>query len=74
MIEIAPQPVEGLSHVRARYESVRGPIEVFWKQGDELFSLDVTIPPNCRAQVKLPGKEKPQNIGSGDYHFEVEKI
>jgi alpha-L-rhamnosidase len=39
----------------ADYESVLGRISTRWRQGDAGLSLDLTVPPNATAEVRLPG-------------------
>lgn len=51
---IRPQPVEGITWVKADYMSARGAIRVFWERDKEEFVLKITIPPNTRAQVFIP--------------------
>ena len=49
-----PKFPEGLTHVNATYESVRGDIHSEWTKTDSSFSWDITIPGNTSAIVKLP--------------------
>lgn len=49
-----PQFPEGLSHVKASYQSAYGEIKSEWHKEDNTFSWDITIPPNTSAIVKLP--------------------
>jgi alpha-L-rhamnosidase len=51
---VRPAPVGDLASARARFDSVRGPIEVEWKRADERFTLRVSIPPGSRATVFVP--------------------
>jgi alpha-L-rhamnosidase len=53
-IIIRPEPVGDLSFVEARYQSLYGEIVSSWSKDINAFSLNVTIPPNCRATVLLP--------------------
>ncbi|MCL4401068.1 MAG: glycoside hydrolase family 78 protein [Acidobacteria bacterium] len=43
--------------VNAEYRSVRGNIISKWKQGNGSFDLEVTIPANTSATVKLPARD-----------------
>ena len=54
---IRPQPVEGITWVEAEYKSIRGTIRVFWERDEEEFVLEITIPPNTRAEVFIPTSE-----------------
>jgi hypothetical protein len=68
---IAPQPVGVLTWAEATYDSVRGPIYVRWELKDGSFDLQVDLPPNVTASVRLPGEgvEAARSISSGAHHF-----
>lgn len=68
-IIIQPQPGGGLTYARASYESLYGRITSSWQIEDNIFSLDVTIPPNTRAKIHLPDGTKVIEVGSGDYQY-----
>ena len=53
---IRPRPSVGLTWVKARYDSIRGPIVSEWKQMDGRFHLHVEIPANTTATVYVPAK------------------
>lgn len=53
-INISPEPGGGLTFARAELDSMYGTIKSGWKLEDGKFFLDVRIPPNTRATVKLP--------------------
>ena len=53
-IAIRPAVVGDLTWVKAGYESVRGRIASEWRRSGRQFSLQVTIPPNCTADVYVP--------------------
>ncbi|MAT69414.1 MAG: rhamnosidase [Planctomycetaceae bacterium] len=63
-ILIAPQPGE-LTWARTAYDSVRGPISTAWQRRDGAFQLDVEIPANTTAVVKLPAS-KLESVYEGD--------
>ena len=54
-IEIRPQPVGGLTWVKAKWETFRGPVAVEWKRDGKKFTLDVSVPPGMTADLVLPG-------------------
>ncbi len=49
-----PKFPEGLTHVDATYNSVRGEIKSEWSKEDSKFFWDITIPGNTSAVVRLP--------------------
>lgn len=63
-VRIRPNPVEGLDWVKARYDSVRGPIAVRWEQAEDRFTLSVGIPPNTDATVWMPASD-PADLSEG---------
>ena len=56
-IIIMPQPAGDLSWARGGYHSIRGEIGIDWKIEDHQFTLKVVIPPNCRAEIRVPSKD-----------------
>ena len=68
-LEIAPQPVNGMDWVKAGFETAHGQVQVHWQKNGKQFSLDLTLPPNTKARVLLPGSSKAVNVGSGTHHF-----
>lgn len=71
-IEIAPQPVGDLTHVKARFASPYGPVVSEWKKENGNFALTVEIPANTTAVIYLPDGKK-ANVGSGKYTFNVKQ-
>lgn len=51
---VRPQPSAEVSWCRARYDSVRGPINISWRQAQTNFTLDLTVPVASTARVYLP--------------------
>jgi alpha-L-rhamnosidase len=51
---LRPTPGDGLTHARAKFESVYGPIECGWRvEGDQL-KVEVAVPANTTATLHLP--------------------
>ena len=85
---INPMPIGGISFVNADHQTPYGTIKVFWEIVEEKFCLDLKIPVNTTAVVKLPDnysenievngvpqKEKVFTIESGKYKcFSLVKI
>jgi len=63
-ILIQPQPGGGLTEARASYEAVTGAISSAWRIHDGTFSLDVTLPPNTTARIRVPSSS-PAGIREG---------
>ena len=55
-IEIKPQPVGGISFVKASYHSVYGMIAIVWLKNGDNFELHVDIPANSTATIFIPVK------------------
>ena len=53
-VRIQPQPGGGFTHARATLNTMYGETISGWEIADGQFRLDVTIPPNAHATVRLP--------------------
>ena len=67
---VEPAFIGELDCVSASVDGPYGKISSSWKRENGKVVLDVTVPPNTSATVKLPGLD-PVKIGSGDYSFSV---
>jgi alpha-L-rhamnosidase len=52
---VRPRPGGGFTKVAARHETLYGTLGSAWEAKDGSFELHVTVPPNTRATVYLPG-------------------
>jgi alpha-L-rhamnosidase len=53
-IEMKPELVNGLDRVNASFKSPYGMIKSNWQKTKELFTWNVTIPPNTEAKIYIP--------------------
>jgi alpha-L-rhamnosidase len=53
-ILIQPHAGGGLTHVKVCHESLYGPIESGWRLEEQKMIVNVRIPPNTTATVRLP--------------------
>jgi len=53
-IIIQPRPGGGLTYAKARLESMYGPIESGWKLDGKTITVDIEIPPNTSAILRIP--------------------
>jgi alpha-L-rhamnosidase len=51
-----PQPGGGLTYARATLDSPYGPLASAWELTETGFHLDITLPPNTHATVRLPAQ------------------
>ncbi len=63
-IRLAPRPGGGLTHARASLRSIHGLIECRWRIRNKKFFLDVTIPANTTATVRVPTRS-PKAVTEG---------
>jgi alpha-L-rhamnosidase len=49
-----PSPEHGVTSARAIYHSSYGPIKVQWRMDGDRFTLNLSVPPNTAAEVRLP--------------------
>jgi alpha-L-rhamnosidase len=71
-ILIAPAIDPALKYAKTTYHSVRGPIHTSWKVSGSSVELEVQVPPNTTAEVRIPqqdGTFKAQTVGSGTWKF-----
>ncbi len=75
VVDVAPILGGGLTRARASLDTGYGVVEVDWMIVHGSFELSVTVPPNTRARVTLPGAPgasgapTPLEMGSGTHHF-----
>ncbi|KAM0491925.1 hypothetical protein ACHAP8_010298 [Fusarium lateritium] len=68
-VAIAPIPGGNITHASAKLVTGYGTISTDWKLTEEGFHLNVRIPPNTKAKITLPGKDKTESVGSGLHEF-----
>ena len=73
-IIIQPHPGGGLTRARARLDSMYGPIESGWRVGEKTATVDIEIPPNTRATVRLPSAKVADVTEAGKQLDTVEGI
>jgi alpha-L-rhamnosidase len=77
---IKPEPVGDLKFVKASTQTLYGKVTVEWKrepirpaaqsgQKADNFTLNISIPINCSADVYLPGEKEAKTVKSGNYTF-----
>ncbi|MBN2024866.1 MAG: glycoside hydrolase family 78 protein [Pirellulales bacterium] len=61
---VRPLPVGNLKWVKARYDSIRGPIESRWEIADGRITLRVVVPANTMVTVYVPTRD-PAKVTEG---------
>jgi alpha-L-rhamnosidase len=64
-LRISPHPGDTLTHARATLDTGYGRVASSWHREDGQFRLDVTIPANTEATVRLPGAARTAVTESG---------
>ena len=67
---VSPQFIKGITRVELEYESVYGKIALAWRCENGQIAVDLTVPANTTAFLKLPEKAETLTLGSGSYHYE----
>jgi alpha-L-rhamnosidase len=62
---IQPRPGGGFTHVKASHQTMYGKVISAWTLEGGRFALDVEVPPNTRATVRLPGAKLADVTESG---------
>ncbi|MCB1130882.1 MAG: family 78 glycoside hydrolase catalytic domain, partial [Verrucomicrobiae bacterium] len=70
---IEPAVVGDIQWVKAHHDGPYGRISVHWTCNEGTFVLDVTVPPNSFAFIKMPFDGKTHQVGSGVYRFESQR-
>jgi alpha-L-rhamnosidase len=70
-LEIAPHPLPGLDWARTAHETPYGRASVGWERRGDRIVVDVVVPANTTATVRLPGGGEPISVGSGTHQWEV---
>ena len=65
---IEPHTVSQLDSIRLSYDSAYGTVESGWEKTEDGYVFRIVIPSNCKAEVRLPGKEM-QMFGPGTYEL-----
>lgn len=53
-ILIEPHPVGDLKFVKASLNTIKGEVEVSWNKSEDLFIINVLIPVNSEAEIRIP--------------------
>jgi alpha-L-rhamnosidase len=73
-IMIAPQPGGKISHASTQLETLYGLTGSTWKIENGTFKLDVIVPPNTSATVRLPGAAEAKVTETGVALSDVKEI
>ena len=68
-LRVAPVPGGDLTYAKAAHETPYGRAEAGWRFEGGTLVVDVLVPPNTRAEVRLPGDAEPFEVGSGRRTF-----
>ncbi len=71
-VVIAPQFIDALAWAKASVNGPNGMIATAWRREGGKVTLDVTVPPNTTAIVRLPG-EPDRRVGAGVHSFVVSR-
>ncbi|BAL86047.1 putative alpha-L-rhamnosidase [Actinoplanes missouriensis 431] len=67
-LRVRPRPGGGLSWAAAQHRTPYGDAAVHWQREGSTLQVEVIVPPNCDAQVELPGQQ-PVSVSSGTHTF-----
>lgn len=72
-VKVAPEPGGNITYAKAGYLGPYGMVNSSWTVGDAGFNLEISVPPNSKAVVTLPGGNgETKEVGSGKHDFKVE--
>lgn len=71
-IRFAPRPGGGLTHCQTKLRTPYGMATCEWRIDGDNFEMKVSVPPNARGEVVLPGQDGgPIQVGSGQWQWSV---
>ncbi|XP_044724106.1 bacterial alpha-L-rhamnosidase 6 hairpin glycosidase domain-containing protein [Hirsutella rhossiliensis] len=70
IVSVEPVPGGGITRADTKYISGYGEVRAKWQVDGGKFKLQVWVPPNARARVKMPKSGKVKEVGSGFYEFQ----
>jgi alpha-L-rhamnosidase len=65
---VAPRAFGALPGASLKLDTVRGRVDVAWQRKGNSVVLDLRVPVNTVAEVRLPNGEQ-KELGSGRYHL-----
>ena len=68
-LRIAPQFVMGITSAKGTLKTMYGVVASSWSCENGTINVDIEIPANCSAVMKLPEKLDEITVGSGSHHF-----
>jgi alpha-L-rhamnosidase len=69
LLDVAPQPLPGLTSAAATIDTPYGRAQVGWSIENDVLALQVEVPANTGANVTLPGSAEVFRVGSGRHDF-----
>ncbi|KAE8150461.1 bacterial alpha-L-rhamnosidase-domain-containing protein [Aspergillus avenaceus] len=66
---VSPKPGGSIDHAEITFEGPYGLVKSRWSIVYDTFTLELTIPPNAKAEVVLPRAKDILFLGSGEYTF-----
>ena len=66
---IAPEFIKGITHAQGSVETAYGTLSCAWRCEKKKITIDIVIPANTTAVVKLPERDEELLLGSGTYHY-----
>ncbi|MFJ4411008.1 alpha-L-rhamnosidase C-terminal domain-containing protein [Streptomyces sp. NPDC088910] len=64
-------PGAGLTRARPPHETPYGRAEAGWRTEGGTLTVTAVVPPNTRAEVRLPDGRAPFGVGSGRHEFSL---
>lgn len=67
---IEPKPIKGIPSMKGSIQTVYGELSCSVACKNKRFVVDIRVPANTTAVVRLPDRDEEITVGSGDYHYE----
>ncbi|KAI9744892.1 MAG: hypothetical protein M1818_001817 [Claussenomyces sp. TS43310] len=69
-VKVSPIPGGTIAHAEVKFEGPYGTVKSGWRVKENQFLLSITIPPNSKALLTMPGEQKELiRVGPGQHSF-----
>jgi alpha-L-rhamnosidase len=72
VIRFEPIPGGSVTWAKIRFEGPYGEVSCEWELHKKVFKMKAAVPPNTRAEIKLPGREEVLSVGSGSHEYSID--
>ncbi|KAH8594698.1 putative rhamnosidase [Bisporella sp. PMI_857] len=72
VVRVEPVPGGRVTWAKVAFRGPYGQVRCEWEVKDGKFTIEILIPPNSKAEVKLPGQQDIKSAGSGRHRWSLD--